>query len=516
MDNKEKLRRIVADPVLWIETFVNIVDKNFKVIPFKMNPQQKYYLRNMDKYNIVLKSRQIGITTVAEAYSIYLCSTRANVNCLLMADNDNNAKEIFSKLKAMYDNLNPLVKIPSRRSNVHELELVNGSKIICVVCGGKDNGRGSTLQYAHFSEVGSMGDTFNNQLIAIEQAIVPGGQIVLESTAKGLNHFSEMWNKSVSGENPMWKPFFFGWVDDKRMWATEYEEYSERYKSIHNKELEESELDEIEIGLREKGATMEQLMWRRLKILNDGEEKFCQEFPSNPIEAFVSSGSNVFKSTLIVERMQNLHNTPEKKLPADVDIIIRKHSKALKIWRLPEAKKRYYIGVDTGEGLGGAHDYSVISVIDADGFQCAEWRSNKVKPYEFAEVVYEIAKWYGHGLLVVEKASGGHTVVDKIKHTHGYVNMFKYKSYDAKGKQKRKVGWETTSTSKPMMISDMQELFEKGQCLVNSRDLLNEMKLFQSVDGKLQAASGHDDAVMAFAMALQGLKSGQYYYAIGK
>ena len=66
------------------------------------------------------------------------------------------------------------------------------------------------------------------------------------------------------------------------------------------------------------------------------------------------------------------------------------------------------------------------------------------------------------------------------------------------------------------MISDMQEWFETGQCLVNSKQLLQEMKFFELVDGSMKAVSGHDDTVMAFAMALQGLKSGQYYFAIGK
>lgn len=66
------------------------------------------------------------------------------------------------------------------------------------------------------------------------------------------------------------------------------------------------------------------------------------------------------------------------------------------------------------------------------------------------------------------------------------------------------------------MISDMQEWFETGQCLVNSQDLLNEMKLFQKFENSMKAASGHDDTVMAFAMAIQGLKSRQYYYLPGK
>ncbi len=61
MTNKEKLKKIMSDPILWIETFVKIVNKAGKLVPFKLNPQQKYIMRNKGKFNICLKSRQLGI-----------------------------------------------------------------------------------------------------------------------------------------------------------------------------------------------------------------------------------------------------------------------------------------------------------------------------------------------------------------------------------------------------------------------------------------------------------------------
>ena len=76
MTNQEKLRRIMVDPILWIETFVNIVDKKGQLVPFKFNPQQKYIMRNKGKFNITLKSRQLGITSAALSYSLYLAITK--------------------------------------------------------------------------------------------------------------------------------------------------------------------------------------------------------------------------------------------------------------------------------------------------------------------------------------------------------------------------------------------------------------------------------------------------------
>ncbi len=516
MTNKEKLQLIVSDPILWIETFVNIVDKNQKLVPFKFNPQQKYIMKNKDKFNICLKSRQLGITSVALAYSLYLAITKPNTTSLLMSYSGATADGVFEKLKQMYNDLPACVKLKTLANNRNELKFANHSRIVVCTCGAKDNARGATLSFVHLTEVGLMGKAFNKQLIAIEQALTHNGCMILESTAQGLNHFSELWNKAVSGESPMWKPFFFSWVDDKRMFAEEYKDYKERYKNIYGSYLTENELDDKEIALKDRGASMEQLMWRRLKISDKSEEIFCQEFPSTPIEAFISTGVNIFNSRMIIERFNYLYNTKKLSLPNTVNYILKKHSNNLSIWELPVKGKKYYIGVDTGEGLG--QDYSVISIIDEDAFQCAEWRSNKIKPYEYAELVYEMALFYNKGLLIIEKASAGHTVVDKIRHDHHYINMYKYKEYDQKSGKKgvRKLGWQTTEKSKPIMISDMQEWFETGQCLINSQDLLNEMKLFQKVETSMKAASGHDDTVMAFAMAIQGLKSRQYYYLPGK
>lgn len=525
MTDKEKLKLILNDPVLWIETFVKLADKKGNIIPFKLTPQQRYILQNKEKFNICLKSRQLGITCVSVAYSLYLTHTKPNVTCMIMSYSKAGVQEVFEKLRVQYYNLASCVKLPAVVDNRGELKFANNSRIINCTCGSKDNARGATLEFVHMSEVAHMNEKFDSQLLAIEQALVADGSMILESTANGLNRFSEMWNKTVSGELPLWKPFFFRWIDDKRMFADEYKLYSQMYENIYGSPLQTEELTDEEVSLFSKGATLEQLMWRRLKITSDGEEKFRQEFPSTPVEAFLSTGSNIFSTEIIYNRLNNINKMEIKKLPADADPILKKHQQYLTIWKLPTRKQRYYIGVDSGEGLGGSYDYSVISIVDKDGFQCAEWRSNKVKPYEFTEVVYKLATYYNKGLLVIEKASAGHTVLDRMKNDYHYVNLFKYKAYDQKtGKSRRQIGWSTDTKSKPMMISDMQEIFEKGQCLINSKALLEEMKLFEYTEKttgdtkrtSMKAASGHDDAVMAFAMALQGMKSGQYYFPIGR
>lgn len=510
MTVQDKFKKIIDSPILYIENFMKVVNKLGKLVPFELNPQQKMLLNDMDKYNIVLKSRQLGITTLSCAYSIYLACTNSNTTCLLVSYSIDSATSIFEKLKQLYNDLPSALRVELIANNKKELKFVNGSRIICATCGSKDVARGLTIRFAHLSEIGFMKDTIDRQLLAIEQALTPNGKIILESTANGLNYFSELWNKAERKEN-LYKPFFFSWIDDKVMFADEYKMFCERYKNQYKKLPTLDELDEKEKNLYSQGASIEQLVWRRLKIANSSEVSFTQEFPSNPVEAFISTGNNIFNAEKIHERLSNIGEVITVNKPNNLPVsLVPWFNRGFSLWETPKAKQKYYIGVDTGEGLG--QDYSAFQILTEDGRQIAEFKSNKIKPFQFAELVNDVGIYFNKALLVVEKASAGHTVVDKLKNDYKYANMYKYKEYDARGNAKKKVGFVTNSKTKPLMINNFVELFETNQICINSKDLLSEMKLFAFKDGKMEATFGnHDDLVLSMAMALEGIKSGIHY-----
>ena len=315
-------------------------------------------------------------------------------------------------------------------------------------------------------------------------------------------------------------PFFFSWLDDTRQFIQEYEENTEIYRNRHGKYLDMEELDEEEMSLyyRMGGDTnplaMKKLMWRRMKIANIGIEKFRQEYPTTASESFLVSGNNVFSLEKIQARTNNIYDSKplSQKNIKNLSPLMKKWKKDWDMWREPKPKERFYAGVDTGEGIGS--DNSVIEIVDQNGIQVFEFASNKIKPYEFADLVREVGNYYGTALLVVEKLSAGHTVVDKLYDgSHRYIRLYKYKEYDAKGKARKKPGFQTSSKSRPIIINRFVEMFETGQILLNSKKLLDEMKAFQLDDtGKQQAVKGaKDDRVMAFAMALEGLVNGIWY-----
>ncbi len=500
----EKLKKILSNPVLWAHYFLKISDKCGQLVPFKFNPEQKVLAENLSKYNIVLKSRQLGISSLACALSLYYCHTEPGVVCLLMSYSQDSARGIFEKLKALWTEIPDAVRLPELTNNRSELKFSNGSRIVVATCGTKDVARGLTLRFCHLSEYAFFKrDRAEKNLLAIEQALRPDGVIIIESTANGLNHFSELWQKAESGEN-MYIPHFFGWIDDKLMFKDEYKQFSKRYISRFGKLPETNELDETEQALIGQGASIEQIVWRRLKIANSSLEQFRQEFPSNPVEAFVSTGTNYFNVSMIHDIIPNVHKSiaaPEQ---------FKKYA-GLTFWQLPEKGQRYYIGCDAAEGVG--QDHSCIEVINRDGYQCAELYSNMIKPFRLCELLLALAEYYNSGLCVIEKASSGHIVIDKMRHEYNYPNLYKSRQYDATGRIKRRPGYETTAKSRPILLGDFSEAFEKGEIWINSRTLLKEMSLFVTkADGRSEhSGTTGDDSIFAFGLALQGIKSGLWY-----
>ena len=187
--------------------------------------------------------------------------------------------------------------------------------------------------------------------------------------------------------------------------------------------------------------------------------------------------------------------------------------KSFKVLNVPKYGKHYWIGVDVAEGLGGNRDSSTMFVMDKEGNQVAEFKSNKIKPYEFADVVDAVGRWYNKALLTVEKASGGHSIIERLRYEKHYMNMTKYKTYDEFKRTIWNVGFDTNNKTKSIAVNDAREWFDKGLININSMDLLEEMKTFVSEDnGAFNAVSGaHDDLVSAMWLCIQGIKNGFWY-----
>jgi hypothetical protein len=220
MNRDEKFLKVWNNPILFIQNFLKITDKNGKLVPFILNPMQKDFIKNLDSYNIILKARQGGMSVAICGLAIYYAVTIPNSTCMMLSHNDESTRAIFNKLKNIYNSLPSTIKPKLIRNNRAELQLQNGSIISCSTMGRTDKSRGNTLKLCHISEFAFVNsDVAEKQLLAIEQAIQANGHLIIESTANGLNHYNILYNKAKKNPKNMYWSYReenanISWVDD--------------------------------------------------------------------------------------------------------------------------------------------------------------------------------------------------------------------------------------------------------------------------------------------------------------
>lgn len=521
LETAKKLNWLWKDEnrIEWIKTFIKIADKNGNVVPFDFTNEQRTLVNNLGHLNIVSKSRQLGCSVAICGLALRECIVHDNSCCVLISHNQKSTNAVFDKLKQQFYSIPEWIRPKLLQNNRQALTFANGSSITCTTAGNTDVGRGNTWNsIVHCSEFAFWKDQ-DRQLKSLMQAVTDSATVIIESTSNGFNTYSSLFLEAKNGENAF-KPFFFNWINGRTLFEKQYEQSVQSYMARHNgKMLTPDEYDEEEQRLARLGMTPEQAVWRRDKISISGLDAFHVEFVSTPEESFISTGTSVFDNTKICRLQQAI---AEKKIvPLALDKIVglpnilhsHVQNRNFMVWSIPKKGMKYYLGVDVAEGLGGKRDYSTIFVMDKEGKQVAQFKSNKIKPYQFADIVDAVGRWYNKGLLTVEKASGGHSVIERLRYEKHYMNMTKYKTYDEFKRTIWQVGFDTNNKTKSIAVNDAREWFDKGLVDIVSNDLLEEMKVFVAEDsGAFNAVSGsHDDLVSSFWLCLQGFKNGFWY-----
>ena len=128
---KEEYIKCATDPVYFMKKYCYIQHPQRGRIQFNLYPFQGKVLRLIKEnpYNIILKSRQLGISTLSAGYSLWLMLFHENRNVLALATTQATARNLVSKVQFMYENLPSWLKISSVENNKLSLRLSNGSKI---------------------------------------------------------------------------------------------------------------------------------------------------------------------------------------------------------------------------------------------------------------------------------------------------------------------------------------------------------------------------------------------------
>ncbi|OSA91024.1 UNVERIFIED_ORG: hypothetical protein B2H93_14805 [Clostridium botulinum] len=518
MNNAEKFKKVWNNPYLFAKNFMKIQDKNDKLVPFNFNELQKDFLNKKSKFNIILKSRQLGFSVMVCAYAIWIAITTPNSHCLMLSYNNQSKNEIFNKLKQIYMSIPDVIRPKLTVDNRDQIGLENGSIIACSVMGAVEKGRGGTNSLIWMSEYSFVkSEDAEKQLNSLEQSLNNNGCLIIESTANGLNFFHNLYQKSKRKEN-IYKAFFYNYIDGADMFTKQYISAQDSWKEIHGKRFSKEDLNEEELEILKNypKATLDMMCWRRSKINNSSRDKFNQEYPINDNVAFISSGAGVFDNervstvlqSIIINKNTYLKKSEIKDLPS---ICTNYYGKSFFMYKNVVQGEKYYIGVDTSEGLG--KDFSTCVVLNKDAEEVAIFKNNKIKPYQFAEFINELGRYYNKAHLIIERASGGHAVIERLKNDYRYINMYRGTTYDNFNKMIRPLGFSTNGKTKSLIINNLREMFEKGEILIHSAEILEEMKVFEVKDNGSMGAMGgyHDDLVMGLALALEGVLKRIHY-----
>ena len=438
------------------------------------NPVQTLYEGKRSHSNIVLKARQMGITTWIAGQFFLRTITHRGTLSVQVAHTREAAEAIFAVVQRMWENLPAFYRegiLHRSRANTGQMVFDRLDSEFRVVSAGEENaGRGLTIQNLHLSEVARWPGDAQATLAGLRAALAPGGELVLESTPAGAcGAFYEEWQAAVdfSATVPgagLTRHFFPWWLEPA---------YQAEAPAC---------LTDAETALAAThGLTPEQLGFRRT-IERRFRDRRAQEYAEDAESCFKASGECCFP----VDRI-------DRRLALVAAPIATRRNGALEIWLPPIPGADYLLGVDSAGG-GSAGDFASIQVIERNtGLQCAELRE-RLAPLELARAASALAREYNHAEIAVERNNHGSAVLAYLDAVEDYRRLYAHAD---------SAGWLTSAGNKPAMIGRIGALLEEHSNLFFSRRFLSECRTFVNrPNGSSGAAPGsHDDCLMAMAVA---------------
>lgn len=502
----------------------------------------------------VLKSRQLGLSTIARALSTFMLGVHSGLKGAIVFDTDQNKQESRAELETMINDLPKSLRFPAIKGNNRAgLTLSNDSKLLFMSAGVRKSktsgtlGRSVGLSLAHLSELCS----YDNEegLEAFEQSLSdanPDRLYIYESTARGFNHWYELW-KEARLDTLHCRCLFLGW------WSKESQKIDRdaldfaMYGTVPPSAKEQKKLDEVK-ELYGHTVTVEQLAWIRRKMdpsaqaegdadpEYDGNPTRVQEQPWTEQEAFQQTGAVFFAAENLTDlsnaHVNNKFTTYMYNAGVEFsDMRIYKAQNArsveLKVWEEPDPDGVYVLGIDPAYGENEFNCRSAIQVLRcyADGVdQVAEYAWPLVNTRQLAWVIASLLGWYGGGQAearyILELNGPGTAVFNELRSLrHQIDNAYNLKEFEERGlrdvfrnvktyiyqRSDSLVGgsayhFKTTAQTKINIMERLRDFVSNGMLHVRSISTIEEMK---SVVREGDSIKGrNDDRTVALALAV--------------
>lgn len=437
------------DPSYFMKKYCKIQHQLRGLIPFETYDFQDDCVKQFQehRFNIVLKSRQLGLSTVSAAYVVWYAIFKKDKNILIIATKLNTAINFIKKVKTMLDSLPPWLLLTKFEPTKQSIRFTNGSTITAVPTS-PDAGRSEALALLIVDEAAFIRD-FDEIWTSLYPTLSTGGSAIILSTPNGVGgQYYKLWMEAEAKSNDF-NPIRLPW------W-------------VHPEHDQE---------------------WFDKETKNLPKRKVAQEFLCD----FISSGDTFLQPTEF-DKLRDMIRPPTLKEGPQSGVWI---------WRNPEMGRKYVISADVSRG--DSADYSTFHVIDYETCEvCCEYMG-KIPPDRFADLLDSYGRKYNDALICPEQNTFGYFTCVKLRDA-GYPRLY-YQNHSGDAFEYRSVdpdaipGFSTQTKTRTQILAKLEEIIRNGRLKTYSQRLFDQLQAFVWNGSKAQAAKdAHDDLIMSLAI----------------
>jgi len=451
------------DPVYFMNRYLKIQHPLRGLIKFNTFDFQDDCVNdfNEHRFNIILKSRQLGLSTLVAAYAVWQAVFYKEKNILIIATKLAVAQNFIRKVKTYIKAMPKWLLVPViTANNKQQVEFSNGSQIKAVPTS-EDAGRSEALSLLIVDEAAFVRN-FDELWMGLYPTLSTGGRAILLSTPNGVGgQYHEIYTKAERNENEF-NPI-------KLMW------------DVHPERDDD---------------------WFEKETKNMSQKQVSQELLCD----FSSSG-DTFLSSEVLEKLRILTKQPfETSGPGN----------NIWYWEYPVAGIKYVLSADIARGDSG--DYSAFHVINTKDMSISAEYKGKIPPDQFASVVYDMSKRFNDAIICPENNAYGYTMLVKLKDL-GHKNIYfssekeKYRYLYGSSDNIGKAGFNTNKESREKILANFEECLRNNSIKTYSNRLYSELKTFIWNGKKITAMKGYnDDLIMSLAIGLWIATSENSFY----
>jgi Terminase large subunit, T4likevirus-type, N-terminal len=446
----QEILRCGKDPIYFMKKYVKIQHAKRGLIPFETYDFQDDCVKSFEdnRFNIVLKSRQLGLSTITAAYATWFAIFKKDKNVLVIATKLPTAMNFIKKVRIMLEGLPKWLLLTKFEPTKQAIRFDNGSTITAIPTS-PDAGRSEALSLLIVDEAAFIRD-FEDIWTGLYPTLSTGGSAIIISTPNGVGgQYYHLWMDGETKQNEFNTIKLPWWVHPE-----------------HDQE------------------------WFDRETRNLPKRKIAQEFLCD----FITSG-DTFLHASDLESIRDAIKPPlEKSGPQN----------AVWTWRRPETDKRYVIAADVARGDAG--DFSTFHVVDDSTCEVVAEYMGKIPPDKLADLLFEYGKKYNDALICPEQNTFGYFTCVKLR-DDGYPRLyyqgsggdpFEFRPTDPSAIP----GFSTQAKTRVQVLAKLEELVRNNTVKVYSQRLYDQLQAFMWNGSRAQASkSSHDDLIMSLAIA---------------